>query len=181
MMARGIIVAVLVSAAWILIQNVVMHPRPAENRFRAMVVGYLSSLPFVWLAYRWMPTLAPVSGAESPALGLFQAYLLHLLLFLCYGECFYHVERSVTLRLLVELLRHGDEPASLETIQSRYNVDGMIRERMEVLRDRGFVESAGGDGWRLRIKGKLLAGTTVFFGRLFQIKPQHERLSATRT
>ena len=176
MMAQGIIVAVIVSAAWILAQNLFMHLRPAENRFNAMVVGYLLSLPCVFVAYRWMPPLLPGSGSESPALGLFHAYLLHLLLFFCYGECFYHVERSVTLRLLVEILQHGDAPASLQAIQGRYNVEGMIRERLEVMRERGFVERVD-DSWHLCFKGTLLARVTVATAWVFQIKPQHERLN----
>jgi hypothetical protein len=177
MMAQGITVAIVVSFAWIVVQNLLMHLRPAENRFKAMVVGYLASLPLVYVGYRWMPPLFQ-AGAESPALGLFHAYLFHLLLFLCYGECFYHVERSVTLRLLVEILQHGDNPAPLQAIQGRYNVEGMIRERLEVLRDRGFVERVN-DSWRLLFKGIMLARITVATGWVFQIKPQHERLDAS--
>ena len=176
MMAHGIIVAVMVSVAWILAQNVFMHLRPSQNRFKAMVVGYLLSLPFIVIVYHWMPPSAPGSGTESPALGLFQAYLLHLLLFFCYGECFYHVERSVTLRLLVEILQHGDEPAPLQAIQGRYNVEGMIRERLQVLRKQGFVERVD-DSWRLLFKGVMLARVTVATAWVFQIKPQHERLN----
>jgi len=176
MMAQGIIVAVIVSAAWILAQNLVMHVRPTKNRFQAIVVGYLFSLPIVFVVYHWMPPLVPTSAIESPVLGIFHAYLFHLLLFLCYGECFYHVERSVTLRLLVEILQHGDKPAPLQTIQSRYNVEGMIRERLEVLRERGFVERID-DSWRLLFRGVVLARVTVAVAWVFQIKPQHERLN----
>ena len=179
MTAQGIIVAVLASTAWILVQNLFMHLRPTENRFRAMVVGYLVSLPFVFVVYHRLPALAPYSGVGSPLLGLFHAYLLHLLLFLCYGECFYHVERSVTLRLLVEILQHGDEPAPLQAIQGRYNVEGMIRERLEVLHVRGFVDRVD-DSWRLLFKGTMLARVTVAIAWVFQIKPQHERLEAPK-
>ncbi|HUI07359.1 MAG TPA: hypothetical protein VL486_10190 [Verrucomicrobiae bacterium] len=179
MMAQGIIVAAVVSAAWILAQNLFMHVRPAENRFKAMVVGYLLSLPFVLLVYHWTPSPVPESVTESPALGLFQAYLLHLLLFFCYAECFYHVERSVTLRLLVEILQHGDEPAPLQAIRDRYNVEGMIRERLEVLRENGFVERVD-DSWRLLFKGAALARVTVVTAWVFQIRPQHERLDTRK-
>jgi len=169
MMAQGIFVALLVSIAWIIVQNALMHWRPAENRFSAMLTGYVLSLPFVWITYRFLP--ARDAGIESPLLGLFHAYFFHLLVFLCYGECFYHVERSVTLRLLVELLGHN----SLQAIQSRYNVEGMIRERLEVLRDRGFVEPVD-DSWRLRSKGAVLARVTVILSRLSGVALQHERI-----
>ena len=169
MMARGIFVGSVVSIAWIVVQNALMHWRPAENRFYAMLIGYVLSLPFVLISYRFLP--ARDAGIESPLLGLFHACFFHLLVFLCYGECFYHVERSVTLRLLVELLGHN----SLQTIQSRYNVEGMIRERLEVLRDRGFVERVD-DSWRLRSKGAALARVTVILSKLSGVTLQHERI-----
>ena len=179
MMAQGIIVAVVVSLVWIVLQNLLMHWRPSENRFRAIVVGYLLSLPFVYVTYRWMPALtssaAAATNLESPSLGLFHAYFFHLLLFLCYGECFYHVERSVTVRLLVELFQQREETAPLQTIQGRYPVEGMIQERLQVLEDRGVIERRG-DSWHLRFKGTALARLTVAAAWLFQFKGQHERL-----
>jgi hypothetical protein len=50
----------------------------------------------------------------------------------------------------------------------------MIRQRLEVLRDNGFLEHEG-DVWRLRTKGLLLARATVVLTSLFQAKMQHER------
>lgn len=177
-MIHGIIIAAVVSVVWIFLQNLLMHARPAKNRFRSMLSGYLLSLPVVFIAYRWLPPfsacIAESMTTESPVMGVFHAYFFHLLVFFCYAECFYHVERSVTLRLLVELLQHGNEGVQLQAIQARYSVGDMIRQRLEVLRDRGFLERQG-DGWRLRPKGLLLARATAALSRLFQAPMQHER------
>jgi len=174
-MVHGVIIAVAVSLTWILLQNLLMHWRPAKNRFKTITIGYLLSLPFILVAYRWLPPQALSSSAESPAMGLFHAYFFHLLLFLCYAECFYHVERSVTLRLLVELLQRGGQAVSLSEIQGRYNVESMISERLAVLRDQGFIEFRG-DSWHLCLKGAALAKLTIGAAWLFQFKGQHERL-----
>ena len=84
-MAHGILVGCLISFAWILVQNLLMHVRPAENRFGAMLLGYLLSLPFVWILYRWMPPLTPGIAAglnrEAFGLGLTHACATHLLLY----------------------------------------------------------------------------------------------------
>jgi hypothetical protein len=177
-MLHGVIVAAMVSVVWILLQNFLMHVRPAENRFRSMLSGYLVSLPVVFLAYRWLPPfsarIAESMATESSAMGIIHAYLFHLLVFFCYAECFYHVERSVTLRLLVELLQHGDEGVHLPAIQARYSVGDMIRQRLDVLQDRGFLERHE-DVWRLRPKGLLLAQATAALSWLFQAPMQHER------
>jgi len=170
-MKEGVAAAVAVSLAWVFLQNLLMFVRPAENRFRSMLTGYLLSLPFVFPVYRWWS--GPVF-VESAGLGLFHAYFFHLILFFFYVEYFYLVERSVSLRLLVELFKQGRVGAHLQEIRGRYPVEGMIQQRLEVLRDRGFIELQS-DSWRLRFKGKVLARVTATMAWLFQAKGQHER------
>ena len=178
MVFRGIMAACVVTLLWVTLQNLLMFIHPAENRFRTMLVGYLVSLPFVYVAYRWFAQLpfppGSPSALESPRLGFIHAYFLHLLLFFFYVQCFYHVERSVTLRLLVELLKHGSGGAPLTGIQGSYPVEGMIRQRLEVLRDRGFVQMQDG-AWQLTFKGAVLARVTNAISWLYQAKGQHER------
>jgi hypothetical protein len=162
----------MVSIAWIVLQNLAMHVRPVVDRFKVMVVGYLLSLPFVFLGCRWIPPVVPDTGA---AMVWFHAYFFHLLLFMFYVQCFYHIERSVTFRLLVEILKSGQDGLPLPALQSQYSVDEMIKQRLEVLRQNGFLDKRG-DGWTLRPKGRLLARVTLALSWVFQSKGQHERL-----
>jgi hypothetical protein len=175
MFAHGLCVALIVTGGWILLQNLLMHFRPAENRMLTMISGYLLSLPFVFVLYRWMPPVSGTAEPESFSMGLINAYVLHMLLFGQYGACFYHVERSVTIRFLVELLKYGDRGAAMDTIQSQYSLEEMIQQRMEVMRDRGLVEFRDGY-WHLLPKGLLLARIAIVGSWLFQMKGQHERM-----
>ena len=77
-MIHGILIAIGISVAWIGLQNLWMHVRPSLNRFQPMLIGYLSSLPILWIALRWIP-----ASAESPWLGSIHAFVFHLLIFLC--------------------------------------------------------------------------------------------------
>ena len=147
-MEQGVIAGSIVSVAWILLQIAWMHVRPAADRLGAMVTGYVASLPFVLIF------------APQTAIGLFHAYFIHLLLFFFYVQCFYHIERSVTFRLLVELLKTGKHGLPLSALQSRYSVTEMIEQRMEVLHQKGFLDRQG-DVWTLKPKGLLLARATV--------------------
>jgi hypothetical protein len=175
---RGIMAAFVVTITWIVLQNLLMFARPAENRFRAMLLGYLLSVPFVYVAYRWFVQLPFPAGSpsatESPRLGWIHAYFFHLLLFFFYVECFYHVERSVTLRLLVELLKRGPAGAPISGLQGSYPVEGMIHQRLGVLRERGFVEQHDG-AWHLSFKGQVLARVTNAISWFYQSQGQHER------
>lgn len=175
-MLQGLIAATLVTLIWVLAQVFVMHLRPAENRFKAMLAGYLASLPLVFIFARWIaPLLAPAPAAAAGGSPVFHAYLSHLLLFFLYVECFYHVERSVTLRFLVEILARQGQPPRVEDIRGQYSIREMITARLEVLRQNGFAEERAGR-WHLKAKARLLVTAMRFSVWLFQSEIQSERM-----
>lgn len=174
-MERGILTAAIVTAAWIAIQILWMHVKPTENRFKAMLLGYVLSLPFVIVAFEWLPGLAAVPLHEPWGIGLFFAYFLHLLLFFLYVECFYHVERSVTLRFLVEILQRCPEGTKIEDVLGHYNVKHMVQTRLDVLGANGFIEARDGN-WYLTAKGRRFARLMAFSSWLFQSTVQSDRI-----
>lgn len=174
-MMRGLLTAVIVTTIWITIQILWMHVKPAKNRFKAMLLGYVLSLPFVIAAYEWLPGAAAIPLHEPWGIGLFFAYFLHLLLFFLYVECFYHVERSVTLRFLVEILQRSPPGAGMDEILAEYNVDNMIRTRLVVLEENNFIERREGT-WRLKPKGARLAKIMRVTAWIYQSASQADRL-----
>ncbi len=171
-MASGLLIALVVTLVWVSLQIGLMHLRPAENRIRSMTQGYLISLPFVYVAYRWFATPAP---GEAWAMGLVHAYLLHLLLYFFYVEGFYHVERAVTLRFLTEIMKQPGGQTRLADIMKHYNVREMVERRLEVLQQHQFVERRG-DAWLLKPKGMVFARMMQFSSWVYQSKGQSDRL-----
>jgi hypothetical protein len=165
----------MVSALWISIQIIWMHVRPAENRFKAMLTGYLLSLPFVVAAYECINRATAIPMPELWGIGLFFAYFLHLLIFFFYVEGFYHVERSVTLRFLVEILRRSPPGARLEDILTDYNPDVMISARLKTLAENNFIECRKGR-WRLKPRGRRLARIMRLTAWIYQSVSQADRL-----
>ncbi|MCX6992232.1 MAG: hypothetical protein NT011_03715 [Kiritimatiellaeota bacterium] len=152
-----------------------MHIKPLANRFKAMCLGYCISLPFVYMAYQWMPGLTTIPLHEPWGIGLFFAYFLHLLFFLLYVECFYHVERSVTLRFLVEILQQSPPGARLDQILDNYNVESMIHTRLAALEKNNFIECKDAR-WRLKPKGGRLAKLMRISAWIYQSAGQADRL-----
>lgn len=177
MFTRGLLTAIVVSLAWMILQIAAMHVRPARNRFYAMLTGYLASLPFVYAAYRWLPLPcdAQTLGEGWFGLGLFHAYLFHLLLFFLYVEFFYHVERSVTLRFLVMMLESPDRSAHPADLQQDYSLDDMITRRLADLEQNKFIERRDGR-WHDRARGIAIAVVMGISSWLFRSKTQSERL-----
>ena len=173
-MLHGILTALVSTFLWVIAQNLWMHIRPNPRRFQVIVTGYLLSLPLVYFLYRWLPVWCEAAPEEARALGWVHAYLLHFLLFAFYGECFFHVERSVTLRLLVEILHAGPQGADLESLRNEYPVGQMVALRLEVLRKNGFLRLENGR-WRLEGKARLLARFAVLGNWLLCASAQNER------
>jgi len=174
-MAQGIMASVIVTMLWISLHLLLIHVKPVKNRFMAMICGYLVSLPFIVPAYFLLPVEIVLRLEVSPTpggMGLFHAFLLHLLLFFLYAECFYHIERSVTLRVLVEL---NAAPARSEEIQYRYPLDEMIEKRLEILQGEGFIERRK-ENWYNTGKGNLFAKVMIASTWIFQSKSQKDRM-----
>ncbi len=176
-MEKGLFIALLVSAAWMLGHILLMHGRPAENRAKAMTLCWLASLPVLVVLYWTLPAswLSFLSApGESAWMGFILCALSSLLLYFLFVECFYHIERAVTLRILIEILRREEKGADLDSIRQDYDVADMIRRRLDVLRDRGFIENRGG-AWHLLPKGRLFARTMQFSCWLWRCKGQKDR------
>lgn len=175
-MAAGIATAMLVTALWVACHVLWMHVRPTQRRLLAMAASYAVSvpltLPMVHVCRQWWTPPA----TEDPWLGVIHAFAFGLLFFLLFVECFYHVERSVTLRLLIEMSdRPPGRPVSLHGIEAEYNIDDMVGRRLALLGDRGFIEDTSG-GWRLSPKGCFVARAMRASCDLFGSKTQDERL-----
>ena len=173
-MLHGLLTALVSTLLWVSLQNLWMHVRPSPRRFRAIVTGYLMSIPLVFLVYQWMPVCCETSPQEAPGLGWLQAYLLHFLLFAFYGECFFHVERSVTLRLLVEIRDSGPAGADLDSLRAQYPVGNMVSQRLDVLRENGFLKYEQ-SRWQLLPKARFLARMAIIGNWLFRAAAQNER------
>ena len=177
-MPIALFIGTIISFAWMALHIGFMHIRPAENRFRSITLGYLLSLPFIFLAYWVMPVPEEVraaSAGQSVLMGLILSYILHLLLYFLYAECFYHVERAVSLRFLIEIMQQPGATATLDYIMRHYNVREMITTRLRVLESQNFITCAG-NRWRLKPKGMFFAKAMQFSCWLFQSKGQSDRL-----
>jgi DNA-binding HxlR family transcriptional regulator len=178
-MVTAIFAASVVFLLCVIAHVVAMRLRPTKNRVAAITWAFLPGFPLtvivVFLLHRIGGWPARLDGPESPMLAYVFALILHLLLFFLFVECFSHIERSVTLRLLVELLEHPKGAATTVEIMREYSVDDMIRRRLADLLRNGWVQESDGR-FRLTEKGRRLARVMSVSIWIYQSKPQNERL-----
>lgn len=178
-MAIGALSAFVVFLLWASVHLARMHARPTPRRMAAMTRAFFVSLPlvplFTWCLWRNPEWRLALAGFEHPVAAYGTGLLLHVLFYFCFVECFYHVERAVTLRMVIELFEEPGHAMPLEAMVAHYSVDDMIRRRLEDLRRAGFVKDEGGY-WRLTRKGRLFAAAMRISSTIFHSKPQNERV-----
>ena len=177
-MATALIASFLVTLLWITMHLLLVHRKPCEHRLKAMTLAFLCSLPvlllFLFLLQQQTAIVLKLNGHENYSLAYSYALLLHLLFFLFFVECFYHLERSVTLRILIEI-GQTLTPVKVEAMEKDYSLDDMITRRLNDMLNSGWLYQKNGC-WMLSQKALFLAKTMRFSCWLFQSKPQDQRL-----
>lgn len=133
--------------------------RSAGNVYFTIILVSVLTAPLAWVADRVCPGVPPLTLA-----GRLYLTVLHLTL----GGFFFHFmtlpDRSVTLRILVELLLAPHGALSFRDLRSRYSVTTMIESRLQQLSAGQFLTIAP-DG-RITLIGKgLWFGRFVTTGR----------------
>ena len=132
--------------------------RPRTNVYATIIIGSVVTAPLA-LLYGTHHLGQPL-GPD----GRLSFVLIHLAL----GGFLFHFmtlpDRSVTLRILVEMLLAPGQALSIETLSSRYGVKTMITSRLEQLSAARFIEISGDRRIALTGKGRSF-GRFVTAGR----------------
>ncbi len=138
--------------------------RPRSNIYFTILGVAVVTAPAAWLA-------GPRLFASGLALdGRVFLVVMHLAL----AGLFFHFmtlpDRSVTLRILVELLVAPGQALSLKELGDRFSVRAMIESRVHQLRDGGFLEVGPDREIRLLSRGIRFGRFVTSGRRLFRIE-----------
>jgi hypothetical protein len=172
-MLKGIILAGLLIAAWALVQGMVFRLRPPQKAFASMVAWYAPYVPAYVLLYLVTPpdmgVLSERFSRAGHALGLLNGLALLILLFLTGVLFYYHADRSITVRLLIELARAPQQRLSLDQLQTVCGVDVLMQGRLESMALNGFLVLRDGR-YQLAPKGRLAGLGGTMARRLLRLK-----------
>ena len=85
-------------------------------------------------------------------LGLANGLMVHVLLFLTAGLFYSHADRSITVRLLIELARAPQQRLTLAQMQAMCGVEVLMQDRLDIMVRNGFLATRG-DRFVLTAKG----------------------------
>jgi hypothetical protein len=102
-------------------------------------------------------------------LGLANGLLMHLLLFLTAGLFYSHADRSITVRLLIELARAPQQRLTLDQMQAVCGVDVLMQDRLDIMERNRFLARRD-DRFVLTAKGWIGGTVGLIARRILRMK-----------
>jgi hypothetical protein len=153
---KGLVLCGLLITTWLIVQAVVFHLVAPRKAFASMLASFAPTLPLYLLLYVMTPAdlgfLPSAFVGADWRLGLVNGLVLQVLLFLTAGLFYSHADRSITVRLLIELARAPQQRLTLAQMQAVCGVEVLMADRLEIMLANRFL-IAQGDRFVLSPKG----------------------------
>lgn len=108
-------------------------------------------------------------GADIELMGhIFVSLPLYLLFIMLYMHFYVGIDKSVSIRLLGELLRNENQSMTLVDIESLYPPGEMVIKRLDLLAEKGFLAVKDGK-YECTEKGKIFSRSVKAVQRLYSL------------
>lgn len=155
-MLKGLVLCGLLITTWVLVQAAVFHLAAPRKAFASMLAAFAPTVPLYLVLYVMTPAdlgfLPPAFVGADWRLGLVNGLALQVLLFLTAGLFYSHADRSITVRLLIELARAPQQRLTLAQMQTVCGVEVLMADRLEIMLANRFLRIQG-DRFVLTPKG----------------------------
>jgi hypothetical protein len=172
-MLKGLLLSGGLVAIWVAVQGVVFHVAAPRKVFSSMVASFAPTVPIYLFLYYITPAdlgfLPPDFVGLDWRLGLGNGLVVHVLLFLTAGLFYSHADRSITIRLLIELARAPEQRLTLADLQTMCGVEVLMQDRLDIMVQNGFL-TASADRFVLTRKGRVGGGVGRVARAILRIK-----------
>ncbi|MBI1911572.1 MAG: hypothetical protein HYS21_06185 [Deltaproteobacteria bacterium] len=160
-MLKAVILGFACFILFLVLHIIVFRFFTLKERFRAMTLIFYSIIP-IYIALYWLiPTgymiLTPVGDRAfvpflsmdaiykiTAALYFLSGLMLYAFLFLGYCQFYFIVDRSISVRLMIELERAPLKRLSYEEMQKVYPFSGMLSRRLEHMVEGSYLKVEAG-------------------------------------
>ena len=162
-MLTGIFVALSSAAIFLVLHVVIFHYLRPKRHFRSIVLTFLGCIPVYTVLF--------MVFADSFAAHYFlNGLVLFLFLFLGYCQFYFIVDRSVSVRIMIEIENSKEKRLTENQIQDVYSLEGMMARRLQHMDDGGYIRIESGAYLNTR-KGQLEAQLFDWLKSLLRIGP----------
>lgn len=140
-----------------------------EERFRTLTLIFYSLLPLYVAVYflvppaRWFATL-------HEFLDFLAGFFLYIFLFLGYCQFYFIVDRSISVRVMMEIENSGGEGRGFEELKRLYSFDYILSRRLDHMVYGGYLEKEG-ERYLNTAKGHVIASLFAFLKDFLRLGP----------
>lgn len=160
-MIKAVFTGLLCFALFLALHIFIFRRFEPKERFRTLAAIFFSIVPLYALLYFLIPTgymiYAPIGAASSkPIISLEAAYritavlnflsglFLYIFLFLGYCQFYFIVDRSISVRVMIEIENSIEKRLSFEELKKLYSGDEIFRRRLGHMVEGGYTRDISG-------------------------------------
>lgn len=172
-MLKGCVIGFFCFIVFLFLHFIIFHKRKIKFRFLALVRIFFSLLPLYVLLYILIPYEALLIMPADPRLapvvviGLSKTFnfllgiLIYLLLFFGYCQFYFIIDRSISVRVMIEIEKSRDKRLTPEQIKKLYSPDYIFSRRLKHMVDSKYIIEDS-DAYKNLGKGRIVAKTFRF-------------------
>ena len=168
-MLKGILVALFCFILFLLIHALIFHNWRIKKHFEAIMIIFYSLIPVYALIY----FLTPYFFAHStPAVivGFVNGFIIYLFLFFGYCQFYFIIDRSISVRVMIEMENSPQKKLTAEEIKEVYSLDGLLTRRLGHMVGTNYIVENSGYYTNTR-KGRFEARLFKFLKDFLQLGP----------
>lgn len=159
-MIKAILTGLFCFVLFLAVHIAVFRTVELKRRFLCLTIIFFSILPAYALIYFLIPSgymvLAPLGPVGKPVIPLELVFkltavinfssglMLYVFLFLGYCQFYFIVDRSISVRVMIEIERSSGKKLSFEEIKGVYSFDGILKRRLEHMVENKYIAEDSG-------------------------------------
>lgn len=150
-MLKGFVIGFLCFLLFLFLHVIIFHSRKIKYRFRTIVRIFYSLLPLYIFFYILIPADALVIMPADPrvtpgaVIGLSKIFnfligvFVYLFLFFGYCQFYFIVDRSISVRIMIELEKSVNKQLTFDQIKEIYNPEDLLLRRLGHMLDSKYI------------------------------------------
>lgn len=169
MLIKAIIAGLACSLLFLILHVLIFRYLRPEERFRTLVAIFFSLVPVYAFAYVLVPPRQGIYSGHD-VLEFLVGLFLYIFLFLGYCQFYFIIDRSISVRVMIEIEKSAVGSFNFDEIRQVYSFDRVLTRRLEHMVEDGYLKREA-DRYLNTRKGRFVAGLFSFLKDLIRIGP----------
>lgn len=184
-MIKATILGFLCFILFLAVHIIVFRSIDLKERFRALTIIFIAIVPFYVFIYLLIPAsygvvvmtqpVTPMLSLEtinilSGILNFMSGLMFYVFLFLGYCQFYFIVDRSISVRVMIEIEKSKDKKLSFDDIMQVYSFNGILTRRLEHMVEGDYVIKKN-DSYINTDKGRYQAKLFNFLKEFLRLGP----------